>query len=399
MKPAGCGSPTLASARLEADAGMTMTGDLVGTLRYMSPEQALAKRVVVDHRTDVYSLGVTLFELLALRPAFDGEDRQHLLKQIAFEDPPHLRKLNRQIPAELETIVEKAIRKNPEERYATAHDLAEDLRSYLANRPIKAKPPSWRAGAQMVATTSSRSSGHAGCRIRHHHIYRRKSWLGACNRAVQRTIVEQQILQSLKESKAWYESGKLTEATSAVKRAEELLASDSGSGAKLQEQVGQWQSDLEAVNRLEQIRLDQALPAIARKDRGLRRPNNASQESANENEDGQDGDLNWDWVGANRAYQEQFLHYGLNLDAIDVEKSAQLIRNSPIKQSLVAALDDWFWVTQFVGSTDTNKSSGKTELLQIARLADPDPCATGLATPSSTATMPHSPSWLWRRTL
>ena len=70
-------------ARLETDAGMTMTGDLVGTLRYMSPEQALAKRVVVDHRTDIYSLGITLYELLALRPAFDGDDRQDLLKQIA----------------------------------------------------------------------------------------------------------------------------------------------------------------------------------------------------------------------------------------------------------------------------------------------------------------------------
>ncbi len=131
-------------ARLESDAGMTMTGDLVGTLRYMSPEQALAKRVVVDHRTDIYSLGVTLYELLALRPAFDGDDRQALLNQIAFEEPPLLRKLNRQIPAELETIVEKAIRKNPAERYATAHDLADDLRSFLANKPIKAKPPTWR---------------------------------------------------------------------------------------------------------------------------------------------------------------------------------------------------------------------------------------------------------------
>ena len=131
-------------ARLEADAGMTMTGDLVGTLRYMSPEQALAKRVVVDHRTDIYSLGVTLFELLALRPAFDGDDRQDLLKQIAFEDPPLLRKINRQIPAELETIVEKSIRKNPAERYATCRDLADDLRNFLAHKPIKAKPPTWR---------------------------------------------------------------------------------------------------------------------------------------------------------------------------------------------------------------------------------------------------------------
>ena len=64
-------------ARIEQDAGMTMTGDLLGTLRYMSPEQALAKRVVVDHRSDLYSLGVTLYELLTLQPAYAGDDRQH----------------------------------------------------------------------------------------------------------------------------------------------------------------------------------------------------------------------------------------------------------------------------------------------------------------------------------
>ncbi|MFV2067731.1 MAG: serine/threonine-protein kinase, partial [Pirellulales bacterium] len=74
-------------ARLDSDAGMTMTGDVVGTLRYMSPEQALAKRTTVDHRTDVYSLGATLYELLTLKSLFDGEDRAALLHQIAVEEP------------------------------------------------------------------------------------------------------------------------------------------------------------------------------------------------------------------------------------------------------------------------------------------------------------------------
>jgi serine/threonine protein kinase len=67
-------------ARLPTDAGMTMTGDLLGTLRYMSPEQALAKRITVDHRTDIYSLGITLYELLALQPAFNGADREEVLR-------------------------------------------------------------------------------------------------------------------------------------------------------------------------------------------------------------------------------------------------------------------------------------------------------------------------------
>src|SRR5262249_556079 len=74
-------------AHCQSQAGLTMSGDLVGTLRYMSPEQALAKRAVVDHRTDLYSLGATLYELLTLQPAFAGSDRQELLREIAFEEP------------------------------------------------------------------------------------------------------------------------------------------------------------------------------------------------------------------------------------------------------------------------------------------------------------------------
>src|SRR6266699_1704847 len=118
-----------------------MTGDLVGTLRYMSPEQALAKRVVVDHRTDIYSLGVTLYELLTLEPPFDGKDRQELLRQIAFEEPRPPRQLCREVPVELETVILKAIEKNPQDRYATAQELAEDLRRFLADQPIRARRP------------------------------------------------------------------------------------------------------------------------------------------------------------------------------------------------------------------------------------------------------------------
>jgi WD40 repeat protein/serine/threonine protein kinase len=125
------------------EASLTMTGDVVGTLRYMSPEQALAQRAVIDHRTDIYSLGVTLYELLTLRPAFGGNDQQELLRQIGFDEPRPPRQLNRAIPAELETIVLKAISKRPEERYTTAHELADDLRRFQKDEPIRARRPSW----------------------------------------------------------------------------------------------------------------------------------------------------------------------------------------------------------------------------------------------------------------
>ena len=126
-------------AHCQSQVGLTMTGDLVGTLRYMSPEQALAQRVMLDHRTDIYSFGVTLYELLTLEPAFGGRDRQELLRQIAFEEPKLPRRMNPAIPAELETIVLKAMEKNPSERYATAQELADDLERFLEDRPIKAR--------------------------------------------------------------------------------------------------------------------------------------------------------------------------------------------------------------------------------------------------------------------
>jgi serine/threonine protein kinase len=124
------------------EASLTLTGDLVGTLRYMSPEQALARRVVIDHRTDLYSLGATLYELLTLEPVFATGDRQALLRQIAEEDPRPPRKRNRAVPPELDTIVLKALEKEPADRYGTAAELADDLRRYLEDRPIVARRPS-----------------------------------------------------------------------------------------------------------------------------------------------------------------------------------------------------------------------------------------------------------------
>ncbi len=129
-------------AQVTGDSGLTATGELLGTLRYASPEQALGRRGVVDHRSDVYSLGATLYELLTLRPPFDGRDRHELLRQIANDEPPSLRSINPAIPAGLETIVLKALRKEPADRYATAQELADDLQRFIEGRPILARPPS-----------------------------------------------------------------------------------------------------------------------------------------------------------------------------------------------------------------------------------------------------------------
>jgi serine/threonine protein kinase len=131
------------------ETSLTMTGDIVGTLRYMSPEQALAKRAVIDHRTDIYSLGVTLYELLTLQPAFAGKDRQELLQQIAFEEPKPPRRHNNALPLELELIVLKAMEKEPTHRYGTAKEFADDLRRFLDDKPVSARRPTlWQRAAK-----------------------------------------------------------------------------------------------------------------------------------------------------------------------------------------------------------------------------------------------------------
>jgi serine/threonine protein kinase len=128
-------------ARLPFDVSLTMTGDMLGTLRYMSPEQALGKRAIVDHRTDVYSLGATLYELLTLEHAVPGVDRQEVLHALADTEPKPLRLHDKHIPVELETIVMKALSKSPSDRYATAADFADDVQRFLSDRPILARPP------------------------------------------------------------------------------------------------------------------------------------------------------------------------------------------------------------------------------------------------------------------
>jgi eukaryotic-like serine/threonine-protein kinase len=127
-------------ARFLDGGDLTQTGDVIGTLRYLSPEQARGRRKL-DARTDVYSLGATLYELATLRPAFDGQDRQELLRQIADDEPIPPRRLDPTIPRDLETILASAMAKEVDDRYGSAGDFADDLRRFLGDRPILARRP------------------------------------------------------------------------------------------------------------------------------------------------------------------------------------------------------------------------------------------------------------------
>jgi serine/threonine protein kinase len=129
-------------AHLEGEHPVSRTGDFVGTLYYMSPEQVLARRMGIDHRTDIFSLGVVLYELLTLRRPFEGDSIPQLVQKIAMDDPPDPRTLRSRVPLDLAVIAGKALEKKPDARYASMAELAQDLRRYLAHEPVLARAPS-----------------------------------------------------------------------------------------------------------------------------------------------------------------------------------------------------------------------------------------------------------------
>jgi tetratricopeptide (TPR) repeat protein len=328
-------------AQLQSVAGLTLTGDLVGTLPYMSPEQALAKRVPIDHRTDVYSLGATLYELLTLRPPFDGQDRQELLLQIAFEEPLPPRRLGKGIPAELETIVLKALEKNPAERYVTAQELADDLRRYVEDKPIQAKRPSpvqrsrrWArrhravvgAAAVSLLLTAAVLAGSVGWVAREH--------------VARRTETEREANAALEESAQWQHEGRLPEALAAARRAAWVVDTGDAS-APFRHRVQARRADLELVAELEEARLQ--MTAVK--------------------------DGHFDVELGDRLYTEAFQKAGLNVEALPVEQVGERIRQSTVAAEVAAAMDHWALTRQKIGS---RPPASWKHLLFVARTADPD---------------------------
>ncbi len=124
-------------AKASDSVDLTNTGDVVGTLRYMAPERFQGK---ADARSDVYALGLTLYELLTLRPAFDESERNRLFHQVLTVDPVRPRKLNPAVPRDLETIVLKATARVPGHRYHSAAEMADDLKRFTDDKPIRARP-------------------------------------------------------------------------------------------------------------------------------------------------------------------------------------------------------------------------------------------------------------------
>jgi Flp pilus assembly protein TadD len=324
------------------EAGLTLTGDLVGTLRYMSPEQALAKRVPIDHRTDVYSLGATLYELLTLRHAFPGTDRQELLRQIANEESVRPRSIDKAIPAELETITLKALEKNPADRYATAQEMADDLRRWLDDKPIRARRPSWRqmavkwarrhrsvvwAAAVVIVVTGVLAGGNG-------------VWL-----MQKRAAAEVQTMLALGDTERFQSEGRWPEAIGAIRPAA-ALAKGGALNSALTQQVLQRQADLEMAARLDAVVLEAQ------------------------------GETGLDHARADEAFAAAFADYGLDLKVRSAAEAVERIKASTIRTELIVSLDLW------AVARDHLPSGGSEPLPEVARLADEDPWRRQLRDPS-----------------
>jgi tetratricopeptide (TPR) repeat protein len=357
-------------AHCQSQGGLTMTGDLVGTLRYMSPEQALAKRAVIDHRTDVYSLGATLYELLTLELAFNGRDRQELLRQIVFDEPRPPRRLSRTIPADLETIVLKAMAKNPAERYASAQEMAEDLERFLTDEPIRARRPSltrwlarWgRRHKPLVASLASVAALVLVATAVGALLYAGRARQLADERVRANQVINDALAEALQaEAKAAAAPvGDLApwgEAQAHLRRAEDLLGQGKA-GTPLRGRVAAVRAGLErgwaqAQRRARDARAERRLVAQLEAIRGERGEH-------------------FDAERADRAYAEAFRAFGLDLDALGPQQVGAKLAGRPGTAEIAAALDEWCTIRR-VHLAGRKEVQPWQRLAEAARVADPDP--------------------------
>jgi tetratricopeptide (TPR) repeat protein len=330
-------------ARLESAASVTGTGDLVGTLRYMSPEQALAKRAVIDHRTDVYSLGATLYEVLTLQPAFTGNDREELLRQIACEEPKPPRRLDRAIPRELETIVLKALEKDPANRYATAQELADDLERWLKDEPIRARRPTLVQRARKWARRHRALVGSIAAVLTSAALILAGSvgWM-ARDHAARQHEADGKVREALEAAGPGLQQGNSWDPAliAAAQQAEAQL----GSGLlspEMRRQAEQLQKDVHMLAALELIRLDRA--------------------------EVRDGHFH-DTSRSDAQYTSAFREYGIDVETLEPEAAAALVQASMIREHLVAGLDDW--VKVLLGLRQEESTRKGERLLNLARQVD-----------------------------
>ncbi len=317
------------------DNALTHTGDVLGTLRYMAPEQARGERVA-DPRGDVYALGVTLYELLTLRDAFTGTSREALLRAVLEQDPTPARKLNPAVPAELEVIAQKAMSKNRVDRYDSAGALADDLRRWLNDLPISARPPTVRKrtarwarrhpavlAALVVAALTSLLAAGAGAlwseRLRGEELARQ-------------AVLDRRVGDALDTAEEHLHARRLTAARAELSRAESLQTGSDDEQSR--ERVNQLRRNLDLLARLEFLSLEAA----------------RTDSLAN----------TFDENRALPLSREALQSHGLRLDWQPAQ-TAEWVLRSAVSGEILGALESWAELTR-----DKRELSWIMEVLQVA---------------------------------
>ena len=367
----------------------TQYGTLVGTLEYMSPEQAEMSALGVDTRSDIYSLGVLMYELLTGSTPLShdrvrGAAFAEILRLIKEEEPPrpsnrlsgsgealasisarrHMEPegLTKLVRGELDWIAMKCLEKDRNRRYETANAFAVDIQRHLNDEPVSACPPSavyrmrkfarrYRAGLAVGAVVTltllvalSGVVGAVGWALRDREANAQRIARETTSRQAR---LDQQIVRALGDIQSSYRSGQLPEAMASARQAQGLIASG-GASPTLRERARQWRTDLEMVARLERIRLEQS---------------------------GQSDDGKIDWSGADRAYQAAFDGYGLDLAALDAAQASRMIRSGAITIDICVAIDNWADVRRRLPEVD---EQSWRRLVTVAIAADPDPLRSRL---------------------
>jgi serine/threonine-protein kinase len=330
--------------RLQGNGGLTLSGAPLGTPSYMAPEQALGKNAAIGPATDVYALGAILYELLTGRPPFRAESPTATLQQVLTDEPVPPARLNRLVPRDLETICLKCLHKEAGYRYASARELADDLRRFLNDEPIRARPPGrWERSRRWLRHRPALAVGLVAAVLLTIGLVGAGLWLNR-QQAAKARGVEQDLQEATVQQKkfAW------AEAAAALERAKGRLGA--GGPAELHRRVEQ------AAHRLDQARRDASLAARLEAIR-LKRATHV------EGYFNSGSERRFTNARADQDYERAFRQAGLAEVGKDPAAAATGVRESVVSEALLAGLTDWAVCAVARDRQDW--------LLAVARQADP----------------------------
>jgi eukaryotic-like serine/threonine-protein kinase len=334
--------------RVEGGLGLTQTGAALGTPSYMSPCQARGDKHALGPATDVYALGAILYECLTGRPPFKAESALVTLHQVLTQDPVPPSRLNARVPRDLETVCLKCLEKDPARRYATAAELAADLRRFGRGEAIMARPPGAveRAARWVRRRPALAASLAAGVLLASALVGAVVWWNG--QRAAVEAAAAAYAEADLNESERLRDQGEFKASAAVLQRAKDRLGEFVP--PELRDRLATAFANLELVERLDAIRLERArVKPPAETLSALVTPQT---EAAN-------------GTAAGRHYAETFRQAGIGVPGDDPTEVAARVRASPVRGALVAALDDWA-----ACAADGDQLAW---VLAVLRHADPDP--------------------------